>query len=123
MAGKDWHSFMYFEHTSQRGHTWHCVRGAESHKGDKPYKRAKHMRTSFATLAISEKVMDVMALSRILGHRDASMTLNVYADALEESRRNGMDYNDEMIFGSGLNEKSVPSVPNICARLKMRNTV
>ena len=41
--------------------------------------------------------MDVMALARILGHRDASMTLNVYADALAESKRTGMDALDETL--------------------------
>ena len=43
--------------------------------------------------------MDVMALSRILGHRDASMTLNVYADALEETKRAGMETLDSMLVG------------------------
>jgi integrase len=53
--------------------------------------RFHDLRHAFATLVIKDRVMDVMALSRILGHRDASMTLNVYADALEESKRSGMD--------------------------------
>ncbi|MDO4538036.1 MAG: tyrosine-type recombinase/integrase [Coriobacteriales bacterium] len=53
--------------------------------------RLHDLRHGFATLCIKDHVMDVMALSRILGHRDASMTLNIYADALEESKRSGMD--------------------------------
>ena len=53
--------------------------------------RFHDLRHAFATLVIKDRVMDVMALSRILGHRDTSMTLNVYADALEESKRSGMD--------------------------------
>ena len=49
------------------------------------------LRHTFATLAIKSKAIDVKALAGILGHKDASMTLNVYADGLEDSKRSGMD--------------------------------
>ena len=49
------------------------------------------LRHTFATLAIRSKAIDVKALAGILGHKDASMTLNVYADGLEDSKRSGMD--------------------------------
>jgi hypothetical protein len=35
--------------------------------------------------------MDVATLSKIMGHRDTSMTLNTYSDALAEAKREGMD--------------------------------
>ena len=49
------------------------------------------LRHTFATLAIKEKAIDIKALSEILGHKDAAMTLNVYADGLEDAKRSGMD--------------------------------
>ena|GEM_PF-4716993 len=38
--------------------------------------------------------IDVMVVAGILGHRDVSTTLNVYAIALEESKREAMDTMD-----------------------------
>lgn len=49
------------------------------------------LRHTFATLATKDKIMDVKTLSAILGHRDSTITLNVYADGLEEAKRAGMD--------------------------------
>ena len=77
------------------GREWRMLARAEGWKGSQGEPPRFHdLRHTFATLAIQDKVMDVMALSRILGHKDASMTLNIYADALEESKRNGMDAYD-----------------------------
>lgn len=45
------------------------------------------LRHTFATIAIAQGT-DVMSLASILGHRDASMTLNIYALALAEPKRN-----------------------------------
>ena len=49
------------------------------------------LRHTFATLAVKSRAIDIKALAGILGHKDASMTLNIYADALEDSKRSGME--------------------------------
>lgn len=48
------------------------------------------LRHTFATIAIANGI-DVMSLAAILGHRDASMTLNIYAMALQEPKRRAME--------------------------------
>lgn len=48
------------------------------------------LRHAFATTAIAEGV-DVKSVSSILGHADASMTLNVYASADPEAKRNAVE--------------------------------
>ncbi|MDY4719219.1 MAG: tyrosine-type recombinase/integrase [Collinsella sp.] len=48
------------------------------------------LRHTFATTAIAEGV-DVKSVSSILGHADASMTLNVYASADPEAKRNAVE--------------------------------
>ena len=48
------------------------------------------LRHTFATVAIANGI-DVMSLAAILGHRDASMTLNIYAMALQEPKRRAME--------------------------------
>lgn len=55
------------------------------------------LRHTFATLAIKDKAIDVKALAEVLGHKDAALTLNFYADALEEAKRAGMDRLDEFL--------------------------
>jgi integrase len=52
--------------------------------------RFHDLRHSFATLAVQGH-MDVKSLSAILGHADASMTLNVYASSDEQARRAAAD--------------------------------
>jgi integrase len=48
------------------------------------------IRHTFATLALVNGV-DVKTVSSTLGHSDATMTLNIYAHALEESKRKAAD--------------------------------
>ncbi len=55
------------------------------------------LRHTFATLAVRSKAIDIKALAEILGHKDASMTLNVYADALEDAKRSGMEKLDTLM--------------------------
>ncbi len=55
------------------------------------------LRHTFATLAVKDRAMDIKALSKILGHKDAAMTLNIYADDLDESKRAGMDRIDSLL--------------------------
>lgn len=54
--------------------------------------RFHDLRHTFDALAISSSFgnLDVKAVSAILGHSNASMTLNVYADALENSKKSGV---------------------------------
>ena len=47
-------------------------------------------RHTFATMAIGSGV-DVKTVSAILGHSNAAMTLNVYADALADGKKVSMD--------------------------------
>ena len=56
------------------------------------------LRHTFATLAIASGI-DVKTVSALLGHANASMTLNVYADALDNSKLEGMKILDEIITG------------------------
>lgn len=56
------------------------------------------LRHTFATLAIASGI-DVKTVSALLGHANASMTLNVYADALDNSKLEGMKMLDEIITG------------------------
>lgn len=51
---------------------------------------------TFATLAVANHV-DVMTVAGLMGHRDVSTTLNVYAIALEESKRAAMDEMDSVL--------------------------
>lgn len=52
--------------------------------------RFHDLRHTFATMAIGSGV-DVKTTSAILGHSNAAMTLNVYADALADGKTVGMD--------------------------------
>ena len=56
--------------------------------GDMP--KFHDLRHTFATIAIKSGV-DVKTLSSILGHADASMTLNIYASADPDAKRSAMD--------------------------------
>lgn len=48
------------------------------------------LRHTFATRAVESDV-DIKTLSVILGHADATITINRYAHALEEQKRLAMD--------------------------------
>lgn len=52
---------------------------------------------TFATLAIAGG-MDVMVLAKVLGHRDATTTLNVYATALADAERAEMARMDSLVY-------------------------
>lgn len=61
--------------------------------------RFHDLRHTFATLAISSASgnVDVKTVSVILGHSSAAFTLNVYSDALAESKRDGMEKIDGLL--------------------------
>lgn len=58
------------------------------------------LRHSFATRAIAAGA-DVKAVSAVLGHTNAAITLNVYADADPESKRRATDLVAQAIAGHG----------------------
>lgn len=58
------------------------------------------LRHSFATLAIS-KGADIKAVAAVLGHANAAITLNVYADAYEEGKRRASNLIEEAIREQG----------------------
>lgn len=58
------------------------------------------LRHTFATRA-PEAGMDIKVLSSILGHAQASTTLNLYAHALPDHKRKSMDKMDSF-YGSSL---------------------
>lgn len=54
------------------------------------------LRHTFATMAVSSGV-DIKTVSVLLGHADPAMTLRVYADSLEDSKRAGMEKLDSIL--------------------------
>lgn len=77
---------------------WAMLMKLEGWKGTQGQPLRFHdLRHAFATLAIANG-MDVMVLARILGHRDATTTLNVYATALADAKRDGMERMDALMF-------------------------
>lgn len=79
------------------GHEWRAFARAAGLVGTQGVPPRFHdLRHTFATLAISSASgnLDVKTVSAILGHSNAAMTLNVYADALEGAKRAGMDVMD-----------------------------
>lgn len=54
------------------------------------------LRHTFATIAVSTGV-DIKTVSVLLGHADPAMTLRVYADSLEDSKRTGMERLDGIL--------------------------
>lgn len=58
--------------------------------------RFHDLRHTFATHAIASG-QDVKTVSVILGHANAAMTLNIYSDALEDSKRQSMDVLDGIL--------------------------
>lgn len=54
------------------------------------------LRHTFATIAVSSGI-DIKTVSVLLGHADPAMTLRVYADSLEDSKRAGMEQLDSIL--------------------------
>ena len=54
------------------------------------------LRHTFATIAVASSV-DIKTVSVLLGHADPAMTLRVYADSLEDSKRSGMERLDGIL--------------------------
>lgn len=83
------------------GHEWHALARAAGLVGTQGVSPRFHdLRHTFATLAISSASgnLDVKTVSSILGHSNAAMTLNVYADALADSKREGMEAMDRIML-------------------------
>lgn len=57
------------------------------------------LRHSFATAAIASGI-DIKTVSAIIGHSNAAMTLNVYADSLPDTKRAAMDLMDSITSSS-----------------------
>lgn len=69
------------------GNKWRELAGAIEIKGTQGTRPTFHdLRHTFATIAI-ESGVDVKAVSAMLGHSNAAMTLNTYADATREGKR------------------------------------
>lgn len=86
------------------GHEWHALARAVGLVGTQGVPPRFHdLRHTFATLAISSTSgnLDVKTVSSILGHSNAAMTLNVYADALADSKREGMEAMDRIMLDNG----------------------
>ena len=79
--GREWHTFALVER----------VIGSEGE-----VLRFHDLRHTFATLSIASGV-DVMATSAILGHASPNLTLSVYADALANSKKAGMQAVDALL--------------------------
>lgn len=70
---------------------WHVLAVSWDLKGSRGRLCTFHdLRHTFATLAVSEGA-DVKSVSAILGHADAAMTLNVYADSSPDAKRRTAD--------------------------------
>lgn len=82
------------------GKEWSMLVKLEGWKGTQGLPVRFHdLRHAFATLAIAGG-MDVMVLAKVLGHRDAAATLNVYATALADAKRSEMERMDSIVFQS-----------------------
>lgn len=78
VLGKNWHTFSRI-----------CGLTGTQNQGV----RFHDLRHTFATHAIASG-QDVKTVSAILGHANAAMTLNIYSDALADSKRTSMDMLD-----------------------------
>lgn len=82
---------------SYLGHQWASFARFNNLRGTQgELVRFHDLRHTFATMAIARGV-DVKTVSVILGHASAAMTLDIYADALEDSKRSGMDLMDSIL--------------------------
>lgn len=106
--GGEWDDSLYvigspdgsFKNPETLGKEWSMLVKLESWKGTQGEPVRFHdLRHAFATLAIAGG-MDVMVLAKVLGHRDATTTLNVYATALADAKRNEMERMDALVFPS-----------------------
>jgi len=80
VLGKNWHTFSRI-----------CGLKGTQNQGV----RFHDLRHTFATHAIASG-QDVKTVSAILGHANAAMTLNIYSDALADSKRTSMDMLDSV---------------------------
>ena len=60
-------------------------------KHNLPFKGVHAFRHSFATQAILNAKVDVKTVSAILGHSQASTTLEIYAHAFQETNAQALD--------------------------------
>lgn len=99
-AGKTWTDELYvlgnpitgtWKSPSKLTTSWAAMAKLAGWSGSQGERITFHdLRHTFATVAIANGI-DVMSLAAILGHRDASMTLNIYAMALQEPKRRAME--------------------------------
>lgn len=108
LLGGEWDDTLYvigapdgsFKNPETLGKEWSMLVKLEGWKGTQgELVRFHDLRHAFATLAIAGG-MDVMVLAKVLGHRDATTTLNVYATALADAKRNEMERMDALVFPS-----------------------
>ena len=79
------------------GKNWHVFSRMCGLKGTQNEGVRFHdLRHTFATHAIASG-QDVKTVSSILGHSNAAMTLNIYSDALADSKRVSMDRLDDLL--------------------------
>ncbi len=79
------------------GHQWHLFARMARLTGSQGEPLRFHdLRHTFATLAIAGKV-DPKTVSSLLGHASIQMTMDVYADALGETKRVAMDELDGVL--------------------------
>ena len=82
------------------GRHWSTLAKIENWRGSQGERVRFHdLRHSFATIAIVERRMDVVTLAEILGHRDVSVTLNLYAATLDEAKARAMGEIDSALLG------------------------
>lgn len=74
---------------------WSALAAAEGWRGTQGETPRFHdLRHTFATHAVNRH-MDIEVLAAMLGHEDATTTLNIYATPLKEAMRQSMDILDE----------------------------
>lgn len=79
------------------GKEWHQLARVLNLKGTQGTVPKFHdLRHSFATIMVASGA-DIKTVSVLLGHADPAMTLRVYADSLEDSKRAGMERLDGIL--------------------------
>lgn len=79
---------------SRRWHEFARFAGIVGTQGE--YIKFHDLRHTFATVMCSSGT-DVKTVSALIGHSNANMTLNVYADALASAKRKAMDANEGLL--------------------------
>lgn len=79
---------------SQEWHQFARVADLTGTQGRRP--TFHDLRHTFATIAVGSSI-DVKTVSALLGHADPAMTLRVYSDSLESSKRDGMEKLDGVL--------------------------